>query len=156
MIYRTWLELVSIHWLYTRQGSVRGYPHQHCLCMILPHQSEFLFISACNCYSDGLLLQWLGKQSFLDDLTSLNPDLYRDRLAPPTLWLISPTFHLPSPTLCASCIKIMHMLLLGSMLSISLHHSLSSAQVLQLHLHWINSLPSKTAINQAPNCCDLY
>jgi ubiquitin-protein ligase E3 C len=29
-----------------------------------------------NCHSDELLLQWLGKQSFLDDLASLDPDLY--------------------------------------------------------------------------------
>jgi hypothetical protein len=70
--------------------------------MILPHQSEFLFISACNCHSDGLLLQWLGKKSFLDDLASLNPDLYRDRLALPTLWLVEP--YIPSSLTYIVCI----------------------------------------------------
>jgi ubiquitin-protein ligase E3 C len=71
-------QLVPIYWQNFGQGALRGYLGGRRVCRLLPRQgSTFSF----GCISTQVLmlplLQWLGKQSFLDDLVSLDPDLYQ-------------------------------------------------------------------------------
>lgn len=69
----TFVELVSLRRKDSWQGDVRRHPCRRRVCKLFLSQSVS---DSTACDNGTHSRQWLGRQSFLDDLESLDPDLY--------------------------------------------------------------------------------
>ena len=69
--------MVQVHWKNIGQGAVRRNRGGRCVRRLLPRQGSLVSLGRIVLRMlILLLLQWLGKQSFLNDPTSLDLDLY--------------------------------------------------------------------------------